>query len=191
MLTKLEIINDMLASVGTAALSSSNTMHPSYSKANLKLAKESRLMQGLGWWFNKFTRTARPNAKGEIVLPANALHADPLDTSTGYVVRGGKLFDPATFSFSIGTDVVLRYVENVAIEDLPPTAAAYLQARAVYAFYVDSNGGDPKLGEYRTAMVSAWGFVRQEDLRNKDLNIFDGQSMQQFRRVPGAYRLPR
>lgn len=189
MLTRLEIINDMLAATGTAALAEASTSHPLYKKADLKLEKINRLLQGPGYWFNKATRTLQPDVNGEVILPSNILSADPVDTTITVVVRGYRLYDADNATFALNKAVEVDIVENVAITDLPPTAQALLQAWAVYAFYLDEDGSGQKLTEYRGAVADARVTFRGENLKHQDVNFFRSRSFAGWAR-PGARRLP-
>lgn len=184
MLTQLEIINDMLASTGTAPVSSASTRHPSYLKAQAKLDKANRRFQGKGYWFNRSTRTMRQSTAGEVILPGNTLSADPTDTTLNYVMRSGKLYDMTLGTYAINTDVEVDIVEDVNISDLPPTAANLLQAMAVLMYYVDEDGGEPKLSTYKQDYAQAAADFKQEDLKHLDINVFNGSSFARWRR-PG------
>lgn len=190
MLTELEIINAMLASTGTAPLTTNDTQHPFYVKANNKLALVNREVQSKGWWFNRAKRTLNPNLQGEIILPSNTLHADPVDRSDGLVIRGTKLYDMENATAVLNRSVKIVFVELVPLFDLPPAAGEYIKARAVYEFYRDEDGVMPKLGEYKQARDSAWVRIKAEHLRNADVNYFDGASFAQMQRGVRARRLP-
>lgn len=182
MLTTLDIINTMLASTGTAPLTSNDTNHPAYKKALNKLNAVSRTVQTKGWWFNKSVITFKRNTSGEIVLPSYTLHADPYDTGTNLVIRDGKLFDLSTRSHVLDEDVKVRFVELVALEDMPSAANEYIKARAVYEYYLDAGGTNPKLTEYKDMRNDAWVAFKAEHLRNADVNFFDGASQLERRR---------
>jgi hypothetical protein len=190
MLTELKIINAMLASKGIAPLTSNDTRHPSYTTAAGALETTNSSIQSLGWWYNKTILTLAPNTAGEIVLPSNTLHADPTDRSHKLSIRGGRLYDRAGRTYAIGQAVKVAYVELIPVSDLPPTAWEYLRARAVYEFYLDGDGSNPKLGEYLRKRNEAYVAVRGEDLRNKDINYFDGGSFEQLHRGYRGNRLP-
>lgn len=190
MLTEIEIINAMLASTGTAPLTSNDTSHPFYIKARNKLTYVNRQIQAKGWWFNRTHITLPPNVSGEVILPSNTLHADPVDTTLDLVVRAGKLYDLANRTHVISKDVEIVFVELVDIEDLPPTVGEYLMARAVYEFYRDEDGNQPKLGTYNQARIDAFVLFKGEHLRNADVNYFRGTSHAQISRGVRGRRFP-
>ena len=190
MLTTLDIINAMLASTGTRPLTSNDTRHPAYTKALNKLEHTSREVQKRGWWFNASRRVMRPNTSGEVILPGRTLHADPVDRTSGIVIRGRKLYDLPNATYNIGTEIAVRYVELLPIEELPAPAADYIKSRAVYDYFLDEDGAAGKLGEYKAARDMAWVEFKDEHLKNADINYFDGTSAQALRRRGGPVRLP-
>lgn len=189
MLTKLEIINSMLASTGTAPLTSNDTMHPAYNKASNKLDKVDTAFQSRGWWFNKSIRTFKQNGSGEVIVPTGALHVDPTDRSLPYTVRGTKLYNLQEGSYIIGNDVEVVFVDSVDIEELPPQAQEYLAARATYEYYRDEGGSNPKLSEYRADRDTALVAVRREHMKNADTNWYDSPAAR-LTRPKAARRLP-
>lgn len=190
MLTKLDIINDMLASTGTAPLTANDTSHPLYIKADNKLTKLNIEFQSKGWWFNRATRTLAQNVSGEVVLPSTTLHADPVDRTSRFVRRGTKLYDPENATYVLDTDVEVKFVELLDVTNLPPSAQAYLNALAVHRFYLDEDGGRLKLAEYKEARSEAWVALKAEELRNADVNFFNGHSAAQMSRGTYSSRLP-
>ena len=190
MLTELEIINAMLAATGTAPLTTNDTTHPFYIKASNKLALVNREIQGKGWWFNRTKRTLVQDVNGEIILPNNTLHCDPYNRHDKLVMRGTKLYDLENATYTVNRDVEVIFVDLVTVANLPPVAGEYLKARAVYEFYRDEDGNQPKLGEYKSARNEAWVEFKAEHLRNADVNFFDGASFAQMQRGVRARRLP-
>lgn len=190
MLTRLQIINEMVVSTGTAPLTANDVRHPLYIKANNKLEVVSDAIQSTGWWFNTSVRTLTPNVSGEIILPTTALHVDPVSTASKYILRGGKLYDNGNATYVIGTAVKVKFVDRWPIEELPPHAAAYIKARAVYEFYRDEDGNEPKLSNYRAERDTAWVALKGEHLKSADINFFDGASAAQMARGYRGGRLP-
>jgi hypothetical protein len=180
----------MVVATGTAPLTSSDVLHPLYVKANNKLEVVNEAVQGTGWWFNTSKRTLNPNVAGEIILPDTTLHCDPVDTASKIIVRGTKLYDNENATYVIGKPVKVKFVDKWAVEELPPFAAACVKARAVYEFYRDEDGNEPKLSNYRQERDTAWVVLKGEHLKNADLNFFDGASAAQMARGYRGGRLP-
>jgi hypothetical protein len=190
MLTELEIINAMLASTGTAPLTTNDTQHPFYVKANNKLQAVNRKVQSKGWWFNRGVRTLNPDVNGRVVLPSNTLHADPVDAEDGLTIRGTTLYDINKATDVLDRSVEIVFVELVPLTQLPPAAGEYIDARAVYEFYRDEDGVMPKLGEYKQERDAAWVRMKSEHLKNADVNYFRGAAFAQMQRGYRGNRLP-
>lgn len=174
MTTRLEIINDMLASVGEQPVSSADSQHPSVISAVEVLNKVNKRVQQRKWWFNYDTGLLlAKNLAGEIILPSNTLAVDPCDTSSTLVQRGNKLYDRALHTFAIGADVYVNIVVQLEIEDLPAHAADYISAYAVHSFYLNDDGDEGKSREYEREKLRCEYELKAEHLRNSDLNAND------------------
>ena len=190
MLQTIDIINEMLAATGAAPLTSNDTSHPYYVKAKNKLDIVNTEVQSTGWWFNTSCRTIPQDENGEILLPNNVFQADPVDTTKNYILRQGKLYDADERTYEIGEPVETVYVERVNIESLPLTVGQLIRTTAVYQFYRDEDGNQPKLGEYYRAMERAEVLLKREHLKNADVNFFYGTSAMQMQRGYRLNRLP-
>ena len=190
MITRLQIINEMVVSTGTAPLTSSDVLHPLYIKANNKLEVVNETIQGKGWWFNTSQRTMNPIVDGEIILPGNTLHADPVSRASNLSMRGSKLYDMKNATYIIGKAVKVNFIEKLALEELPPLAANYLRAQSVYEFYSDEDGNEPKMSRYDKARMEAWVAFKGEHLKNADVNFFAGTSAAQMSRGAARRGLP-
>jgi hypothetical protein len=190
MLTELDIINEMIVSTGTAPLTTNDTQHPFYVKADQKLQAVNRKIQSKGWWFNRGPRTLQPDVNGRVILPSNTLHADPVDETDHLTMRGTALYDLNTGTDILNRAVDIVFVELIPITQLPPTAGEYLAARATYEFYRDNDGVMPKLGEYKQSRDEAWIMMKAEHLKNADVNFFRGTSFAQMQRGYRGNRLP-
>ena len=172
--TKLSVINSMLATIGMDALTADDTQHPSYRKALAVFDNINVEWQGKGWWFNTTTPTLTPTGAGELVYAIDTLHVDPILTDRNYVMRGLKLYDMDNETFVISQSTEVWMIKLKDFSDLPPVAAAYLRAMARQEFFLDEDGGEPKLGRYERAAALAWNFFQVEHLKNADVNMFKG-----------------
>jgi len=172
--SKLDVINSMLATIGMDALTANDTQHPSYKKALRVLDNINIEWQGKGWWFNTTTPILTPTANDELVYAIDALHVDPILTVRNYVIRGLKLYDMDNETFTITQSTEVWMVRLKDISDLPPVAVAYLRAQARFEFFLDEEGSEPKLKNYRDATALAWNFFQVEHLKNADVNMFKG-----------------
>lgn len=171
-LTKLNVINAMLATKGVARLSATDTSHPDYISANAKFEEVDTDYQGKGWWFNTRQTTLSQNAEGEVPYAINAMHIDPVNTSKEFVMRGDllKLYDQTLETFIIGEDVKVMMVSQLPFEHTPPTVRAYILARCKYEWFLDGDGDPVKIKAYKESMVVSWAFMNREHLKNADTN---------------------
>lgn len=191
MLTRLDIINSMLASKGTAPIATGYESHPNFIEANEVLTRVSSEVQSVPRWYNTSVRTLSPDVSGRVVLPATFIHVDPVDAALTYARRGTYLFDVANNTDVLGVALDATVVEELDITDLPPAVAAYIRAASVYLYFLDKKGEEPKLSSYLNIMLLTEAKVKAEDLRNRDLNYFNGGSASQLRRSgSGSLRLP-
>lgn len=188
MLSRLDIINSMLAATGTQPLTGQDEQHPLYVKANTKLNEVSTSVQKLGMWFNTTVRDMNPGGDDQITLPSDTLRADPTDRSNNYTMRGSRLYDIGNHTFTIEDTVEVKLVRKLELRDLPQSALFYIKDKARYEFYLDEDGTEPKLSRYEKAMQVAWIELYREHLINRDTNYFDGNNAALFLKRGGGRR---
>ena len=104
---ELQAVNQILASVGQAPVTTLEQTNPDVAIAYSTLQQVSREVQAEGWTFNREYRyPLTPNSNDEIVLPDNMLQLDlsmePCDyKNRGYdpIRRDGKLYDRMNHTF--------------------------------------------------------------------------------------------
>ena len=191
MFTKLEIINEMLSSTGARPLLAESNRHPLYMKAERKLTRITQTVLALGLWFNTEVRELTPQVDGNIQVPVNCIKADPTDRQWNLTLRGNRIYNLTKGSFEINRPVRLKMGFLLEWEEIPPACQDYIRARAVYEFYLDEGGADPKLANYRAERNEAWSMMYREHLRNRKVNVNDNphNTVTQLRsgRVGGTY----
>jgi hypothetical protein len=176
MYTKLDIINSMVVSTGARALTAEQSTHPLYLKAELKLQQVQAAVQAIGLWFNTECREITEQSNGEIIVPQGCIKADPADRNYNLTLRGNRMYDLSTGTFYVGCAVRLKMIFEIALEDMPLAALEYIRAKAVYEFYLDEDGADPKLSNYRNTRDLGWSTLYREHLRQRQTNIYDNPS---------------
>ncbi len=170
-LTKLEIINRMLAATGIDPVENPNSLHPDAQKANNVIDMVNMDLQSVGYWFNKeYKLTLSQDQNGHILIPSGVLRIDPVDTSKKYTRRGNKLYDPVDHTFNIGESVVVDIVNLLDIEDLPYTASAFIRDECVLQFFVDEDGDPQKGPDLRQRKAESQMRFKQAVLLNTDTN---------------------
>ena len=136
---ELPAVNEILASVGQAPVTTLDQTNPDVAIAYDTLLNVSREVQAEGWTFNteeyvKFT----PNADDEIVIPNNVLQIDlhdEVDNQYEAIRRSGKLYEKVNHTYTWDSDKwtdgvrcnVVYYFDWV---DLPIPVQDYITARA-------------------------------------------------------------
>jgi len=176
MYTRLDIINEMIVSTGARPLTAEQNRHPLYMKAEQLLDRVQASVQSLGLYFNTEVRVITQQSNGEVIVPQGCIKADPTDRRCNLTLRGRKMYDLDTGSFEIGQDVRLKMIFKLDLEDMPLSAQEYIRAKAVFEFYLNEDGADPKLSNYRNERDRGWQAMYREHLRNRQQNVFDNPS---------------
>lgn len=183
MFDELSMTNAMLTAAGITPVASIASTHPTFLEAREVLRKENIRMQSPGLWFNTAERELQPNSLGEIVLPGDTLHADAVDSQwRSLIINSGRMFNLDTSSFNIGVSVKLTLISLRSIDALPREAALALEETAIFRFYVQKGGVEPRLSQYRKNHSTAVRALQAAHLRNLDLNALESPSFQAFMR---------
>lgn len=176
MYTRLDIINEMIVSTGTRPLTAEQNRHPLYMKAEQLLERIQASVQAIGLWFNTEVRDVVPQSNGEIIVPQGCIKADPADRHFNLTLRGRRMYNLDTGTYEINEPVRLKMLFDVPLETMPLSAQEYIRAKAVYEFYLNEDGGDPKLSNYRNSRDRGWQALYREHIRNRQANVFDNPS---------------
>ena len=148
---ELQAINQILASVGQAPVTTLEKTNPDVAIAYDTLQQVSREVQAEGWTFNKEYRyPLTPSENGEIVIPDNMIQLDlsmePCDhKNRAYdpVRRDGKLYDRRNHTFEWKQQTY--YFDVVWMfdwQDLPQPIQNYITSRAatIVSFRIIGDG---------------------------------------------------
>jgi len=132
---ELPAVNQILASVGQAPVTTLDQTNPDVAIAYDTLLQVSREVQAEGWSFNTEENIKEsPDVNGHISYPANVLQMDLTNNSSNYnkdvIKKGGKLYDKVEHT-DVWTDDV--YVDKLFWYDwidLPTVMQDYIVARA-------------------------------------------------------------
>jgi len=176
---KLDAINQMLLSIGQNPVTSLSSNHPAVLAAVAIFNRVNKKIQGQGWWFNtdyNLTLSYNPTT-GEIILPANTLGVDPVDTTSGLVQRGNKLYDRLLTTFNVGEDVIVNIKQLLEFEDIPENAASYIAAQASYEFHRDKVGDRVKMQELKEDIHATMIEVKKDDINFNNIKLSDNPSV--------------
>lgn len=172
MLTRLDIINDMISSTGSRPLLAGQTRHPMYLKADTLLTRVVSTVLSLGLWFNTECRILKPQPDGKVMVPTNCIKAESL-SGPNVSLRGNCLWDLNTGAPWDDGPIAVRMLFDLNLEDIDIVAKDYIRARATYEFYLGDNGADPKLSNYRNERDNAWVVLWRDHIRNRKTSVLD------------------
>jgi DNA-binding protein Fis len=187
---RLDLINSMLATTGTAKLSAEDTAHPNYTTADDILRDVLEEFSSRPLWFNTARRTLAANSDGKVVVPSNALSCDPVDPALDYAIRGQYLFDLGNYTDIINASVDVEIVAELPLEDMPPIARQFVRAAARLRYYVDQDGSGNKVQVYAQVLANKEQELVLLNMKHTDANFFRGKSYASFATRRTAYDLP-
>jgi len=136
--TELQAVNQILASVGQAPVTTLEQTNPDVALAYNTLQQVSREVQSEGWTFNKeYNYPLTADANGEIIIPDNILQMD-LSIDDVYnrnkdpIRREGKLYDRVAHSYiwEVGKTLYFDIMWLFEWNDLPPPIKDYITSRS-------------------------------------------------------------
>tara|TARA_E500000331_G_C17146368_1_gene665129 strand:+ start:255 stop:896 length:642 start_codon:yes stop_codon:yes gene_type:complete len=141
---ELPAVNEILASVGQAPVTTLDQTNPDVAIAYDTLLRVSREVQAEGWSFNtELCYKERTDSQREFVIPSNMLQVDFSASNAGYydkdvVRRDGKLYDKnvvekadkTKLTSTAGDSIYLDIVWKLDWVDLPVPFQDYITARA-------------------------------------------------------------
>lgn len=173
-MTKLDVINSMLATIGQLPLNELDARHP-HVASGLRILEEknasAQLNAGAGWWFNTIdTFTLRQDIAGKVAVPADLIKFVPKNYPDRYGVIGGYLHDNINDTNIIGENVVVSAIRKLDFEDLPVLANSYIGYSAITSFQRDYDGDLQKTQLIEKDEQKAWVNLRAQDIREKRAN---------------------
>lgn len=169
----LDAVNDIISSVGESPLENLDNSHPLEQSALAVLNRISKRVQSKGYWFNTASDIELPLDVGnKIPVAANFISVETVDRDSGIVVRGGFLYS-LTDDTDVFTDPVRCNVRVlIDFEDLPETAAQYIQAEAVLQFFKNYDGDGTKIQALAADVQVTRIAFSADHVRNSDVNLY-------------------
>ena len=172
---ELDVINDMLATMGEAPLNQIDEDHPYVAAGRRFLASTNRQVQSRGWWFNTEWPNVVPDpVSGFIYIPEDVLSAEGRRglCANFYTVRGRRLYDLTNGTYVITENpVALEIIREVPFDDLPATAAAAVGANAVLRFQKNYDADTTKTGEQTADAADQMMMLKAEHIRQVKANF--------------------
>lgn len=174
-LTRLDVVNDMLACLSELPVNSLEEGHPMVPTAIRVLAIANSREQGKSWWFNKELVDLLPDTGGTIFLPNDTLKVDPEAASLRYVQRGRRLYKPyepnAATKYTFADKVRVWLVREIPFDDCPMSAQMLISYSAQLDFMKSYEADPQKFRQvqdlYRDALIT----INSEHVRATGANM--------------------
>lgn len=168
-MTELDVVNEMLGTMGEAPLATLTAPHALRGSAQRTLRLVNDELQSLGWWFNRETLKLSPsNVDGTVYLPGDFLGVRVPHGSTA-VERAGRLYDTAAGDW-LRKEITVELVRRVAFADAPYPARAAIGAEAIKKFQRNYDGDTTKTRDIREEYAVAIAQLRAEETRQVKAN---------------------
>lgn len=173
-MTKLDVINSMLATLGELPLNELDARHPFVASGLRILATKNatgQLNGGAGYWFNKIeSYSLKADIDGRVAVPADLIQFTALEYPNRYAVIGGYLWDNINDTDIIGASVEVSAIREIAFEDLPIAANTVVAYESVKAFTRDYDGDLAKVADIKEEARIALLELRTQNIREQRAN---------------------
>lgn len=192
-LSRLEVVNACLASMGESPVNSVNESSPFIASALNAMESAHANEQSLGWFFNLERITINPTEDGEYYVPADCLGLSTDKTPNYITIRGRRLYDRSQGEYLTGTKpLVVHIIRNVPFDDLPYHARRLVKAATVVEFQKSYDGDEIKIRDAEREYDIARQYLMAEHTRNVRANmIYHGNTGANLNSIYNHYaRLP-
>lgn len=167
---ELDIVNDMLATLGESPLLTLDEDHPMVGACRRIIKNQSKALQDRngGWWFNfEYVELVPDPVTKFIVYPGDALSCIPVLMShlQRYVVRGKRFYDIVSNSYIIDTSIRCALVRHLPLEDLPFNALNTVSLRAQQRFQMTYDADRLKMQALQAELTDAQAQLNAEHIR--------------------------
>lgn len=171
-LTKLDVVNECLASMGESAANSLNESNSFITSALRSLEQATISEQSPGWYFNIDRVRLEPTVDGEFYVPHDVISVDIDKSPNWLVIRGRRLYNRDKSVYLTDTrPVELFVVRAIPFEDLPYHAQRMVQAATVVAFQKSYDGDELKLRDAQEEYSKARTFLMSDHIRSVRANM--------------------
>lgn len=178
-ITKLDVVNGCLATMGESPLNTLEDDH-SYKAAALNyLDQVNRIEQKKGWWFNSEYVELTPDVNSTyIYVPQDALAIKTINRwyTPLYVQRGTRLYNVTKNNYEWDQKFWVDLVRLLAFEELPFHAADVVQFGTIMRFQREFDGDTTRYNQLTQDYARARSELASEDVRNKRPNLLSTQS---------------
>lgn len=172
LVTKLDIVNACLSSMGESPANSLNEANSFITSALNALAITLPSEQSFGWYFNMERVNLTPTVDGEYYVPADILGLVTEQSPNWMAIRGQRLYDRSAGSYLLGDrQLVVSVIRNLPLEDLPFHAQRLVQAATVVYFQKSYDGDDLKIRDAEGEYNKARSLLMAEHIRSVRANM--------------------
>ena len=186
---KLDILNGMLAAIGSSAIVTDTGNHPNLLRAAPILDWHNRTVQSRGHWFNTDRAlTLSPNGSNEFVVPGTTLKVDTTDDRSVYVRRGTRMYDPVlqTYAITAVDTIDVDVVLELDYDDLPHSAANYIRALAISEMVLNFDADSLTVKARASMERQAMEAFNHERRANRNVSLRDNPTYARI--MYGAFR---
>lgn len=201
MSTKLDAVNEMLASIGQAPVNAlTGNGISDVGRAVSHLDRENIKVQNIGWEMNTVeSHTLSPHATTkEITLPSNCLRVKVIlagrqtyESRPRYQKRGNRLFDMKNRTYEFDGDVAVDYIELLDFEVLPESLQHYITIKAGRKFAQSVMPSQKIRAWSKDDEIEAYIAAQNEEEESVQANILadNADGINFLARTLGSYRL--
>jgi hypothetical protein len=173
-MTKLEVINAMLATSGELPLNELDARHPAVASGLRILDQKTKSVQlnaGAGFWFNTLDAySLKVDVDGKVAVPADLIQFTCPTFPNRYGVVAGYLWDNITDTDIIDSNVTVSAIRALAFEDCPVAAQDCIGYEAIKTYSRDFEGDMAKLADIKLDADKAWVYLRAQHIRESRAN---------------------
>lgn len=187
MLSKLDIINAMLGSIGQLPVNDPEEDNDLVTAANQILQRVLEREQAPGWWFNTEHWTLAYDAEADrIRLPDNVLSVYAPERTL--VKRGQALYDTLAGDWARDASLPCRVVVALQLEDLPHQMQELVCAQAVLQFSNDFDADTAKVLAAAQNSKTARADLGAQHIRSVRANLLQTPWLQRQGAFIGRFR---
>ncbi|AUV61746.1 tail protein [Pseudomonas phage Henninger] len=173
---ELAAINDMLAAIGEAPVSSlEGDANADVANCRRILNQVNREIQSRGWTFNiEEGATLTPDSfSGLIEYMSDYLR---MTGSTSYVNRGGYVYDRTNLTDTFTDPLTVDLIRLKSYGEMPECFRSYIVAKASRRFNIRFFGAGEIEGSLQEQEKEAWQAIQEYELDFGAFNMLDGDS---------------
>lgn len=190
-MTELDVVNDMLATMGISPLNQLDDNNPDVANCRRIINAMSSEIQSMSWWFNKELIDLFPDAVSNFVyLPGDAISCDPIlrEPLMPIVQRENRLYDTDknTYTFPAGRKITCRIVRKIPFKDMPPSAQRVISIASTRKFQQSFDADPQKMARLDDEYMLSLAHLRMEHTRNISPNFLRrNSSIRSLSRING------